>query len=79
MVPAVRLSLLLEQGDEALGYYARGISHCLTGVYSVPAGGSLRVVEYRSLGAFVGIVAGTGGAAEKLLADPLWSSLPNLY
>ena len=34
---AGRLSLLLEQGDEALGYYARGISHCLTGKYCVPA------------------------------------------
>jgi ppGpp synthetase/RelA/SpoT-type nucleotidyltranferase len=45
-------------------------------------GGSLSAVEYRialSLGASVGIVAGTGGAAEKLLADPLWHGLPNLH
>jgi ppGpp synthetase/RelA/SpoT-type nucleotidyltranferase len=45
-------------------------------------GGSLSAVEYRialGLGASVGIVAGTGGAAEKLLADALWSGLPNLY
>jgi len=45
-------------------------------------GGSLSAVEYRialGLGASVGIVAGTGGAAEMLLADPLWSGLPNLY
>jgi hypothetical protein len=45
-------------------------------------GGSLSAVEYRialGLGASVGIVAGTGGAAERLLADPLWSGLPNLY
>ena len=45
-------------------------------------GGSLSAVEYRialGLGASVGIVAGTGGSAEKLLADSLWSGLPNLY
>jgi hypothetical protein len=45
-------------------------------------GGSLSAVEYRialGLGAAVGIVAGTGGAADKLLADPLWTGLPNLY
>jgi hypothetical protein len=45
-------------------------------------GGSLSAVEYRialGLGASVGIVSGTGGAAEKLLADLLWSGLPNLY
>ena len=34
---AGRLSLLLEQGYEALGYYARGIGHCRSGVYCVPA------------------------------------------
>ena len=42
-------------------------------------GGALSAVEYRialGLGASVGIVAGTGGAAENLLADPLWSGLP---
>jgi ppGpp synthetase/RelA/SpoT-type nucleotidyltranferase len=45
-------------------------------------GGSLSAVEYRialGLGASVGMVAGTGGAAERLLTDPLWSGLPNLY
>jgi ppGpp synthetase/RelA/SpoT-type nucleotidyltranferase len=45
-------------------------------------GGSLSAVEYRialGLGASVAVVAGTGGAVEKLLADPLWSGLPNLY
>ena len=45
-------------------------------------GGPLSAVEYRialGLGASVGIVAGTGGAADNLLADPLWSGLPNLY
>jgi ppGpp synthetase/RelA/SpoT-type nucleotidyltranferase len=45
-------------------------------------GGSLSAVEYRialGLGASVAVVAGTGGAAEKLLSDPLWSGLPNLY
>ena len=45
-------------------------------------GGSLSAVEYwiaLGLGASVGIVAGTGGSAAKLLADPLWSGLPNLY
>jgi hypothetical protein len=45
-------------------------------------GGPLSAVEYRialGLGASVAVVAGTGGAAEALLADPLWSGLPNLY
>ncbi|MGA2434655.1 MAG: RyR domain-containing protein [Bryobacteraceae bacterium] len=45
-------------------------------------GGSLSAVEYRialGLGASVGIVAGTGGSADYLLADPLWSGLANLY
>jgi ppGpp synthetase/RelA/SpoT-type nucleotidyltranferase len=45
-------------------------------------GGSLSAVEYRialGLGASVAVVAGTGGAAEKLLVEPLWSGLPNLY
>jgi ppGpp synthetase/RelA/SpoT-type nucleotidyltranferase len=45
-------------------------------------GGSLSAVEYRialGLGASVGIVAGTGGSADELLADPLWSGLSNLY
>ena len=44
-------------------------------------GGALSAVEYRialGLGACVGIVAGTGGAAEKLLSDPLWSGMSNL-
>ena len=45
-------------------------------------GGSLSALEYRialSLGASVGVVAGTGGAAANLMADPLWSGMPNLY
>jgi ppGpp synthetase/RelA/SpoT-type nucleotidyltranferase len=45
-------------------------------------GGRLSAVEYRialGLGAQVGIVTGTGGTAEILLADPLWSGLTNLY
>jgi ppGpp synthetase/RelA/SpoT-type nucleotidyltranferase len=33
---AGRLSLLLKQWDEALGYYALGIHYCLTGAYAVP-------------------------------------------
>lgn len=45
-------------------------------------GGPLTAVEYHialGLGASVGIVEGTGGAADALLADPLWSGLANLY
>jgi ppGpp synthetase/RelA/SpoT-type nucleotidyltranferase len=45
-------------------------------------GGALSAVEYRialGLGASVGIVANTGDSADNLLADPLWSGLPNLY
>jgi hypothetical protein len=45
-------------------------------------GGALSAVEYRialSLGASVGLVAGTKGAAQGLLDDPLWSGFPNLY
>lgn len=34
---AGRLSLLLEPGYDALAYYARGIRHCLAGVYCAPA------------------------------------------
>src|SRR3990167_9583634 len=34
---AGRLNLLLEKGDDALGYYARGIRHCLAGIHCVPA------------------------------------------
>jgi ppGpp synthetase/RelA/SpoT-type nucleotidyltranferase len=32
---AGRLSLFLEQGDSALGYYALGVHHCRTGIYCV--------------------------------------------
>ena len=45
-------------------------------------GGPLSAVEYRialGFGASVGIVAGTGGSADELLDDPLWSAMPNLY
>ena len=44
-------------------------------------GGPLSALEYRialGLGASVGIATGTGGAADDLVADPLWSSLSNL-
>lgn len=34
---AGRLSLLLDRGDDALGYYARGIRYYLSGIYCVPA------------------------------------------
>ena len=45
-------------------------------------GGPLSAVEYRialGLGASVAIVAATGGAADELLGDPLWSGTPNLF
>ncbi|CAK0776688.1 putative GTP pyrophosphokinase [Gammaproteobacteria bacterium] len=45
-------------------------------------GGSLSALEYRialGFGASVGIVAKTGGAADEVLADPLWARLPNLF
>jgi len=44
-------------------------------------GGPVSSVEYRlalAVGATVAVVIGTGGAADTLLADPLWSRLPNL-
>lgn len=45
-------------------------------------GGPLSHVEYcvaLGLGASVGIVMNTGGTADQLLEDELWSDLPNLY
>jgi hypothetical protein len=45
------------------------------------SGAAISAVEYRialGLGASVGVVSGTEGAVESLLADPLWSRLPNL-
>lgn len=45
-------------------------------------GGPLSAVEYRialGLGASVGIVMDTGGSAEQLLQDGLWSDQPNLF
>ncbi len=45
-------------------------------------GGPLSAVEYRialGLGASVGIVMNTGGAADELRQDGLWSDRPNLY
>jgi ppGpp synthetase/RelA/SpoT-type nucleotidyltranferase len=45
-------------------------------------GGALSTLEYRialSFGASVAVVTGTGGAAAKLLGDPLWSGMPHLY
>jgi hypothetical protein len=44
--------------------------------------GPFSAVEYRialALGASVGLVTGTGGAADELLRDPLWSLMPRLY
>jgi hypothetical protein len=44
-------------------------------------GGPLAALEYRvalSLGAQVGIVVGTGGAADELLRDQMWAGLSNL-
>lgn len=44
-------------------------------------GGPLSAVEYRialGLGAWVGLVEGSGGAVENLLTDDLWAGLPNL-
>ena len=44
-------------------------------------GGPLAALEYRialSLGAQVGIVVGTGDAADELLKDPMWAGLSNL-
>ena len=51
---------------------------CLLGL----GGGELSALEYRlalGLGAAVGLVDGLRGAAEDILNDPLWSSVPNLY
>jgi hypothetical protein len=45
-------------------------------------GGALSALEYRialSFGASVAVVMGTGGAAAKLLGDPLWSGMSHLY
>jgi 8-oxo-dGTP diphosphatase len=45
-------------------------------------GGELSALEYRialSFGASVGLVAGSGGSAAELLADPLWSGTADLY
>ncbi len=45
-------------------------------------GGSIAAFEYRlalALGATVGVVSGSGGAADALLRDPLWVTLPNLF
>jgi ppGpp synthetase/RelA/SpoT-type nucleotidyltranferase len=44
-------------------------------------GGRIAAFEYRlglALGASVGVVVGSGGAAGDLLKDPLWRDLPNL-
>ena len=45
-------------------------------------GGPISAVEYRvalAMGASVGVVTGTQGAAEALTEDLLWSTLPRLY
>ncbi len=44
-------------------------------------GGPISAAEYRlalAFGATVAVVAGTGGAVDNLLQDPLWRDLPNL-
>jgi ppGpp synthetase/RelA/SpoT-type nucleotidyltranferase len=44
-------------------------------------GGKIAAFEYRlalALGATVGVVCGTGGAADELLKDSLWSAVPGL-
>jgi hypothetical protein len=44
-------------------------------------GGKLAAFEYRlalALGATVGVVSGTGGAADELLKDSLWAGVPDL-
>ncbi len=43
---AGRLSLLLGEADDALGYYARGIRYCLAGVYCVPADAMALEIEW---------------------------------
>ena len=45
-------------------------------------GGALSAVEYHvalALGATVGLVQETGGAADALLADPVWKGVPTLF
>jgi hypothetical protein len=45
-------------------------------------GGPVSAMEYRialALGASVGIVMGTGGSAEELLKDAIWTCLPNMH
>ncbi len=45
-------------------------------------GGPIAAFEYRlalALGATVGVVSGTGGAAAAILKDALWSTLPGLF
>ena len=45
-------------------------------------GGPIAAFEYRlalALGATVGVVDGSGGSADALLEDPLWSTLPLLF
>jgi ppGpp synthetase/RelA/SpoT-type nucleotidyltranferase len=45
-------------------------------------GGPISSVEYRlalAVGATVAVVIGTGGAADAILRDKLWSNLPNLF
>lgn len=44
-------------------------------------GGEIAAFEYRlalALGATVGVASGTGGAADELLKDSLWSAMPGL-
>jgi ppGpp synthetase/RelA/SpoT-type nucleotidyltranferase len=45
-------------------------------------GGALSAVEYRvalGLGASVAVITGTGGAADELAEDEIWSGVPNLF
>jgi ppGpp synthetase/RelA/SpoT-type nucleotidyltranferase len=45
-------------------------------------GGQISAIEYRmalGLGASVGVIADSGGAVARLLDDPIWSRVPNLF
>jgi hypothetical protein len=59
---------------------ARGVPPGAIALLGV-GGGDLAAFEYRlalALGAQVGLVAGSGGAADGMLEDPLWTRRPGL-
>ena len=69
-----RLSLLLEQPKESLGYYARGVRQCLYG-------DSSRAMRWRRK-AMRGVVLAWGGAFRRQFAARIWrasSSLPSKF